>query len=72
MFRSVLKQRKFISGTSIKYSGFRNKTPITQELWERRIKENELRNEKEATEAPSFIIPKNPKESQQTIEVIIN
>eukprot|EP01080_Neovahlkampfia_damariscottae_P012296 gene12296-5879_t len=53
----------------LSYSGFRNKTPITQELWERRIKENQTRNEKEAKEAPNFLISKHPKESQQTIEL---
>jgi hypothetical protein len=51
------------------FSNFRSKTPITQELWERRIQENNKRNEIEAQESPSFLTPKTPKESQQTISV---
>jgi hypothetical protein len=53
------------------FSNFRNKTPITQELWEKRIQENLKRNESEAQESPNFLTPKTPKESQQTISVFL-
>jgi hypothetical protein len=53
------------------FSNFRNKTPITQELWEKRIQENLKRNESEAQESPNFLTPKTPKESQQTISVYL-
>jgi hypothetical protein len=52
------------------FSNFRNKTPITQELWEKRIQENLKRNESEAQESPNFLTSKTPKESQQTISVL--
>lgn len=51
---------------------FRNKTPITEQLWKQRILENEKRNPKEmATESPQFLIAKSPKESQQIIKVLV-